>query len=58
MKQALKELPPAERVVAIALKKIYQQIRKIYDDEQKEIDENRLKYHERSKNIEEKVSLY
>lgn len=31
VKQALKELPAAERVVAIALKNIYEKIRNLYD---------------------------
>jgi hypothetical protein len=32
VKEALEELPAAERVVAIALKKIYEQIKRVYDE--------------------------
>lgn len=51
VKQALKELPPAQRVVAIALKKIYEDIRRLYDQEKKEIDDNRIKYFERYRDL-------
>jgi hypothetical protein len=51
VKEALEELPAAERVVAIALKKIYQQIKKLYDEEKKENDANRTKYFDLNRQI-------
>lgn len=57
VKQALKELPPPERVVAIALKNVYEQIRLLNVQEKQDIDNNRLKYLNKFKEIEQQVFI-
>lgn len=57
VKQALKELPPPERVVAIALKNVYEQIRLLNVQEKQDIDNNRLKYLNKFKEIEQQVLI-
>lgn len=55
--QALKQLPPAERVVALALKNIYEKIRGLYEKEKSEIDSNRLQFTDRYRQLEANVKL-
>ena len=57
VKQALKELPPPERVVAIALKNVYEQIRLLNVQEKQDIVNNRLKYLNKFKEIEQQVFI-
>lgn len=55
VKQALKQLPPAERVVAIALKNIYEKIKGLYEKEKKEIDGSRIQFADKHKSLEQNV---
>ena len=49
VKTAMNELPPAERVVALALKNIFSQIKSIHEEEQKEIDSSHMEFISRFK---------
>ena len=58
VKAALKELPPGERVVALALKNIYEKISQIHEQERNEIEQNHLSFISQFKEVEDKVTHY
>ena len=58
VKSAIKELPPAERVIAVALKAIYEEIKELHSEETKEVSANHLNFIDQFKEIEKKVNMH
>lgn len=56
VKTAIRELPSAERVVAVALKNIYEQIKQLHSQEKKEVDANHMTFIDKFKQIEKQVT--
>ena len=57
VKSAIKELPAPERVIAVALKAIYDEIKELHCEEKKEVDANHLNFIDKFKEIEKKVNI-
>jgi hypothetical protein len=55
VKTAIKELPPAERVITMALKQIYEKIKELHLAKRKEIETNHMNFNDRFFQIEQQV---